>query len=219
MVSNEHVMYQHYAGEFTTTFGIDYKAWEEQYLKVAGSAGIYPDVGYLLFALAAACSGGVILEFGSGLSTVVLAHAAAHSGASLSTLESEPKWADVVNQVLATYGIMPTVLCGEEQASLEPTPVDFLWVDGPITPGPQLLGRIAACDQYADCIKGATVAFDDAQWMTSDIEAWLRRAGRSANPSTWYNPTGRTDRHVFLSFPDTLQGVAHRELVEKCSVL
>jgi hypothetical protein len=211
---------QQYVGKFTTTFGIDYIDCEDRYLNVAGAAGIYPDVGYLLFAVTAACSGGVILEFGSGLSTVVLARAAERSGAALFTLESDPKWAEVVRCVLATYGIVPAVFCGREQESFVPTPVDFLWVDGHIISGmDKLLGRITACEQYADYLKDATIAFDDAQWMPRDIEAWLRRFGRRADSFSWYNPTGRTDRHVFLSFPDTPQGIAHRELVERCKVL
>ncbi len=217
-------VHRRYASAFSVDFGVDYYAAQDKYLDLAPSLGVFPDVGYLLYALASSSSTHNILEFGSGWSTVVLALAATKAGKSLCTLESLPKWANIVRGLLKTYGISPRLYCGADCVSYKPPAnIDLLWVDGPIGPAiptdDKLALRIKACEQYEDYLSGATIAFDDAQWIADDIKALLLRFGRTPTSFCWYNPANRKDRHILLSFPDSPLGLEHRGLVSECALI
>lgn len=211
--------YDQYANAFTVDFGADYKEVERRYLRAAVCAGIFPDVGYLLYALGTTPGTRSILEFGSGLSTVVLALAATKDAVPLVTLESLPKWADLVRGEVRSYGLNSTLYCEEACRTYTPmVPVDFLWVDGQITPSDdETGGRLRACEQYEQYLGEATIAFDDAQWMADRVAALMIQFGRSPASFCWYNPVGRDDRHIFISFSDSPLGERHRAVVQRCA--
>jgi hypothetical protein len=201
--------------------------WNEAHMKLRAcnnEAGIYPDVGYLLFRFANEPSIQTVLEMGSGLSTFILAWTCLQlNSKELVTFESEEKWSKPPLCLLEAYGIDPSFYRVTEN---QPTPVfpegkqwDMAWVDGHVTANTgaaqagAVLNRVDACLYYEDHLKHAILMFDDAQ-RSKDIQGVVPKIGRSLDDTVWFNPSGRMDRHILISFPVSDHPLL--PLVEKC---
>ncbi len=196
--------------------------WDDAIAKLTicgNTTGIYPDVGYLLHRFANDPSVQYVLEFGSGFSTYVLAKTCVKlNDKYIVTLESEKEWADKTRCILGTHGINPDiVLCNEEAPNAFPTAFtadfDLVWIDGPISPE---AGRTDACLQFSENIRDAVLLFDDAQDDYRGIDPCIEELGRSLDNAVWFNPSGRTDRHIRISFPTENHPLL--PLVEECTL-
>jgi len=213
-------MYIKYEQQLKLKHGIDFSLYIKTVRECGNESGIYQDVGLLLSSLVAADSTKFVLEFGSGVSTYVLAAACGKYNKNLLTIEHDSKWYDVTMNGLKKLGISDNLdfVCTESKPSNFPlidTPVSFAWVDGVLSKdiGP-LHGRLVACEYYWDYLKDAVLLFDDAQWHLDPWYEWLRGVGRSEDTRFIFNPTGRGDRHVLVSLPYKYH--PHREVISSC---
>jgi hypothetical protein len=143
----------------------------------------------------------IVLECGSGVSTIVLGRLLASRRGRVVTLEHDRGWARIVRRLVAEDGLEDTVAIVE--AALAPVPVgdlewydlevvtralsglccDLLLVDGPPAwREGQELARLPALPllrQY--CAASATIVLDDAgrQGEREIVRAWEREAGIS----------------------------------------
>ncbi len=132
---------------------------------------------FIAHALAlAALPGEVILECGSGLTTLLLAEVARESGRELVALEHDPDWAERVETALAERGCDPRIVRWARLKSYGdfdwyeidwdwqghlPSPIDLVVCDGP--PGNLCQGRIGLFSVLGQFFaSGATVLLDDA---------------------------------------------------------
>jgi hypothetical protein len=202
-------MYEKYEKQLKQECGINYPEYVRA-LSVAGNTpGVYTDVAYLLYKLAASEHVNSILEFGSGMSTCILAKAAQDTGKEFHAMEHMRKWYDITAKCMDSLGIPLTGYVSTdsdpEKFSVITNPMDLVWIDGPIAHAPHspvnlTICRLGAGDLYKDQIKDAVLLFDDAQVMPN-IHPWLEKFGRDKELCMWFNPTGRIDRHIYISFP------------------
>jgi hypothetical protein len=200
--------YSPYAKKFKDIFGVDYAKMENSYLPIAGTVGVYPDSSFLLYQLATHDTINTIVEFGAGMSTCVLNDACTKAGKQFMSVESSTVWSDNVHKALQLLGSTNRpVISTEETKSLPEllSPLDFLWVDGHIlNVDDRLVGRIDACKHYESNLQETLLVFDDAQWFSEKITDWLSsRPSSGKSTEMWYNPTGRADRHQFISVPES----------------
>jgi predicted O-methyltransferase YrrM len=156
-----------------------------------------PDLLRLLYALVLEVHPQHVVEFGSGVSTAVLAHAAREAQTTVVTsVEHDPKFAkqtldligddaDVVS--MQTAPLVARVRAGRLSPSylVDPSrlastaPADLVLVDGP----PQILGgrggMLPHALEYAQC--GSVVLFDDAdrEEECASLESWKRQLGNA----------------------------------------
>jgi predicted O-methyltransferase YrrM len=196
---------------------INYVAARAEMRRGGSDTGVYPDVCYLLFRFANAPSIQSVLETGSGVSTYILAKTCLQLNTKeILTLESLEKWAELPRRLLEKYEIDPSFHYVTEN---RPLPVfsegkqwDMMWVDGTAN---VTLDRVASCLYYRENLDHAIVLFDDAQlFQDSQIEEIVQGLGRSRSDLVWFNPTGRADRHVLISFPKPNHPLL--SLVEEC---
>lgn len=199
--------YSKYDAQLKAEAGIDFDQYMHAMRKAGNETGIYWDVALLLYRVAAHPSTNKVLEFGSGMSTCVLAKAAADFGKEFHSMEHLEQWYNVTRKCMASLKLeAPGYVCTYSDASkfiqLEGE-VEVAWVDGPIAHDPEnkfTVDRIDCCVWYYEHLKGAVLIFDDAQSMPN-IAPWLRSIGRREECDLWFNPVGRKDRQVFMSFP------------------
>lgn len=195
--------------------------WNDAILKLracGNESGIYPDVAYLLFRMANEPSVSSVLEFGSGLSTYVLAKTCLKlNNKEIRTIESREKWSHPAKCIVKIHGIDLSFYCTSD---VEGVPVfekdkqwDLVWVDGDIS---EELDRVGACYHYASHLENAVLMFDDAQDSYRGIDACIEGLGRSLDNAMWFNPSGRTDRHVRISFPTDNHPLL--KVVEECTL-
>lgn len=197
-----------YVNKFKGVFGVDYEKMENIYLLIAGSVGVYPDSSLLLYQLASHSNIDTIVEFGAGMSTCVLNNACEKKGKKFISIESSTVWSDNVHKALQLMGSKNTPVISTEETKRLPeisNPVDFLWIDGHIlNVDDKLVGRVDACKYYESQLQETILIFDDAQWFSGDILEWLQsRSNYDKSVRLWYNPTGRGDRHQFISVPES----------------
>lgn len=199
--------------------GIDFDKYMVAFREAGNETGIYADVALLLYKLVSSKYVNSVLEFGSGMSTCVLAKAANDYGKEFHAMEHQKKWYDITRKCMSSLGIRaPNYVCTYNESknfSLIADPLDVVWVDGPILHnGPEnSIGRLGACDWYSKYLNDAVIIFDDAQAIPN-IQPWLRSYGRPAELDYWFNPTGRKDRHILISFPTHNHPL--EPLVEQC---
>jgi predicted O-methyltransferase YrrM len=154
-----------------------------------------PDLLRLLHALVRALQPRHVLEFGSGVSTAVLAHAATEIGdCAVTSVDHDPRFfaqttetveADHVSLQLAPLaarvhaGLLGPSYLVDTALFASPRPADLVLVDGP----PQVLGgratMVPVALDYAQC--GSVVLFDDADrdGERHSLESWQRILGEA----------------------------------------
>lgn len=154
-----------------------------------------PDLLRLLYSLVLALRPRHVVEFGSGLSTAVLARAARDSSASVITsIESDPKFAGSTSELVGNDAGAVSLQCAPlvarvhhgwlgpsylvDRSLLASTaPADLVFVDGP----PEILGgrgtMLPQALEYAQC--GSIVLFDDAdrEGERDALASWERLLG------------------------------------------
>jgi predicted O-methyltransferase YrrM len=154
-----------------------------------------PDLLRLLYALVLELRPRHVVEFGSGVSTAVLAHAARDSGVTVVTsIESDPKCAGSTIELIVDDAAAVSVQCAPLVARVQSgclgpaylvdrsllastAPADLVFVDGP----PEVLGgrgtMLPQALEYAQC--GSIVLFDDAdrEGERAALASWERILG------------------------------------------
>ena len=199
-------MYNKYEKALQQEFDFSFNSYAGVVHSNGNEIGIYQDVGLLLSRLSADSHTSFVLEFGSGMSTLVLANVCGKHNKRLITIERLKKWYDISLKNLKDLSLDGNLefVCVEGEESKLPvvdSPVSFVWVDGSISDKRELQGRLGACDYYWEYLKDAVLLFDDAQWEAEPRIEWL--CGKDRREDLWFifNPTGRGDRHVLVSFP------------------
>jgi predicted O-methyltransferase YrrM len=154
-------------------------SWIAQPLVVDGWAAA-PDLLQLLFALVRVARPRHVVEFGSGVSTLVLARAAARCGDCVVTsLDHDPKFAHATTELLASGADahLVTVQCAplvarvragelmpaydvDNECLASPRPADVIFIDGPPAALGGRRGMIYQALEYAQ--SGSIILLDDA---------------------------------------------------------
>jgi hypothetical protein len=114
----------------------------QRIVRAWGNTGWTGDAGFLLeLARTVWQSRGPVLDCGSGLSTVISAIVAAHHGATVWSLEQDPRWFREVRRMLSGLGITNVILW---YAPLRPQG-DYVWYDLEGRNLPARFGTVA-CD-------------------------------------------------------------------------
>lgn len=178
-----------------------------------------PDLLRLLHALVHALQPRHVLEFGSGVSTAVLAHAAAERGdCAVTSVDHDPRFVGATRELVGSAVSLqlaplvarvhagqlgPSYLVDSSQFASS-RPADLVLVDGP----PQVLGgrstMLPAALDYAQC--GSVVLFDDADrdGERDALASWERVLGAAVEV---HRPAGFTRglAAVILVAPRTAQ--------------
>lgn len=196
--------------------------------------GIYEDTMYLLTKLIQAPQIERIVEFGSGLSSLVLAKACEDLGKTFVSFEDTPAWATVADEALVKLNLQTRIVCSQSDPERCPDFGDaqfqLAWVDGSIFGWPndqikvgvadEFIGRNGACLYYRQNLKDAILIFDDAQVLCEGrgIPFLLQKLGRTVEESIWFNPRGREDRHQLISLPENNQEI-YKEIIQGAASL
>lgn len=194
--------------------------------------GIYEDTSYLLTKLIQAPQIERVVEFGSGLSTLILAKACEDLGKVLVSFEDSPEWAPIADAALARLNLQSRVVATHSEPGRCPsfgdTQFQLAWVDGSVfgypdalaggNVDPEFLGRGGACLYYRQNLEDAILVFDDAQGRKARIQAVLPKLGRSFEETLWFNPCGRGDRHQAISLPENNQEI-YKEIIQEVASL
>jgi len=157
-----------------------------------------PDLLRLLYALVTELRPRHVVEFGSGVSTAVLARAARESGGTvISSIESDPKFAGATFELVGDDSAVVSLQCAPlvarvQSGCLGPSylvdhsllastaPADLVFIDGP----PEVLGgrrtMLPQALEYAQC--GSIVLFDDADrdGERGALTSWEQILGNAA---------------------------------------
>lgn len=145
----------------------------EQLFGAWGNAWAVPSAELMTLALLAKKAKRIV-EFGSGLSTIVLA--AANRDAEVHALEDKPEWVDFMRRAVEEAGLTNVTIhaASTEDRSYTvpeglPESFDLAFVDGPVSP----TDRLPIFERFASHIEGAVVVIDDAHEF-EDIVARYR---------------------------------------------
>jgi predicted O-methyltransferase YrrM len=166
-----------------------------------------PDLLRLLYALVGALRPRHVLEFGSGISTAVIASAAGElNDCSVTSIDHDPRFAAATGELLGDLSGTVSLQCVPLVARVRagrlgpsylvdnsllasPRPADLILVDGP----PQVLGgrdtMLPQALEHAQC--GSIILFDDAvrEGERSALTAWEAQLGNAVEV---HRPTGFT---------------------------
>jgi hypothetical protein len=185
--------------------------------------GVHEDNMYLIAKLSTLAEVHNVIEFGSGLSSLMLGQALEGTGVGFVSMEDFPHWADVANDALGRLGVSHRVISTHCDPDLCPSfdhGFEIAFLDGNIfhSPGsgnepglqvgapPELdkkyIGRGGALLYYEEQLKDAVLIWDDAENLVEYIDKYTVLVGRDPAELTWFNPTGRTNRHQRISLPE-----------------
>jgi len=195
-------------------FGIDFP----QMIECLGHpGGIYEDTALLLSLLVSAPQINNVLEIGSGLSTLVLAHMCSNYNKYLVTIEDDPRWAETANASIRALGLDFEVTSNKGKLAYSPDfgdlQFDLAWIDGTVfgkSPGKNVevdykfLGRVGGCNYYAPNLQNAVLIFDDVQTPVIKRDLPLLDGFPEFSPVSpiYFNPKGRSDRHQAIYLPE-----------------
>ncbi|KKN39031.1 hypothetical protein LCGC14_0747550 [marine sediment metagenome] len=201
--------------------------------------GVHGDNMYLIARLTSLPEVSNVLEFGSGLSSLVFGKIKERTGKNMVSLEDHPHWVDVANNALSSLGMEHRVTGTRCDPSLCPDfEEDFqvVFVDGNIFhnfnhdeyPGDQVckpdsvphkyVGRFGACFYYEENLRNAVLIFDDAESLVQDVKKHVVEIGRDPAEIIVFNPTGRSNRHQHISLPEQNKEI-YRQLIEEVANL
>jgi len=213
-------MYHKYDSALINSYGLYFDSLLSIIIKNGNHTGIYPDVALLLYKMFMQAGTQGVLEFGSGMSTLILAHAAKKTGGSLVSIENLPKWFDITSKCLDELGLLgyADLVCTQDDVNNCPVLAKYpavVFVDGIISG--KSVGhygsRLFSCNYYWEQIKDAVLLFDDAQSKTYDLDGWLQDH-RPNSTNVLFNPTGRGDRQVLISC--TSEHGQYLKVIESC---
>jgi hypothetical protein len=215
MVSSIYPRYAKYTDAFTNKFSLDYDGLEGHYLKYSDSVGVYPDVSFLLYSLAAHPGVSTITEFGSGMSSMILSEAAQRFQKSFSSYDVSEYWSETVIESLKERNLpfSGVMSVSKKDSSLEKT--DLLFIDGYLEQPleDKISARLEVAYHYTDSISNSIVMFDDAQWFKDELHTWSASL-KYHTKTVWYNPTERLDRLIYMSIPESKMFCL--ELISEC---
>ena len=213
-------MYKKYEKVLLEECGIDFNRYITVLANNGNTTGVYADVALLLYRLVRFSGTNSVLEFGSGMSTLILSKACMDYGKNLVVGESGRKWYNITKVCLDALSLNSRgFVCTDSDESKFPVldgPVSLVWVDGTVSEvqGPGY-NRLGSCEYYWNSIKGACLLFDDSESAyMSGIKPVLEQNGRSDDSYFLFNPTGRGDRQVLVSVPES--GEQFLDVVKSC---
>ncbi len=168
-----------------------------------------------------------LIEFGSGLSSLVFGHLGVRTSTNVVSMEDWPKWADIANAGLERLGLEHRVIstrCDPDRCPKFDKDFQLVFIDGNIfhsgtakdfanRPGEEWVyspdwvlvkfdGRAGACYYYENNLKNAVLIFDDYEALTPDIKLIVSNLGRNPDEIIRFNPTGRAHNHQAISLPE-----------------
>ncbi len=201
--------------------------------------GVHGDNMYLIGKLATLPEVSNIIEFGSGLSSLVFAKLQESTGKTFVSMEDHPHWAGVANKALkglgSTYEVIST-RCDPSNCPDFEQDFQVAFVDGNIFHHPgggagepgenvgcpesmqKFVGRGGACLYYENVLKNAVLIWDDAEHLEEYTRKIIIELGRDPDELFWFNPTGRDSRHQLISLPEQNKEV-YRQLIEEVASL
>jgi predicted O-methyltransferase YrrM len=202
-------MYSKWEQALSAEARINYNDALAKLIACGNHTGVYPDVCYLLFRLANETSVQNVLEMGSGFSTYVLAKTCIKLNEKhITTFESLEEWSRPTLCLLEKHGIDTDFYHVTEQDSGPPVfddgrQFDLAFVDGHVMQNDMMhMDRADSVLYFRPHLTNAILVFDDAQVPGGHgIPECMEELGRSSDNAVWFNPTGRIDRHQFISFP------------------
>jgi hypothetical protein len=202
--------------------------------------GVHEDNMYLIAKLSSLDEVHNVIEFGSGLSSLVLGKALEGTGVGFVSMEDWPHWADLANASLEKMGVSHRVISTECEPSRCPAfehGFEVAFLDGNIfhpaktaglNPGRQVVppldldnkytGRGGALLYYEEQLKDAVLIWDDAESLVEYIDKFTAMVGRDPAELTWFNPTGRGSRHQRISLPEKNKEI-YREAIRSIETL
>lgn len=198
-------MYNRYEKALLDECGIDFNNYIRVLAGFGNTTGIYADVALLLYKLVKFEGTSSVLEFGSGMSTLIMSKASMDYSKKLVVGESGRKWYNITKSCLDTLGLhSPGYVCTDSEEAKFPKvvgPVSLVWVDGTVceVSGPGY-NRRGSCEYYWENIKDSCILFDDSEsGYMNWIKEFLASKGRSEEGLFLFNPTKRGDRQVLVS--------------------
>lgn len=201
--------------------------------------GVHGDNMYLIARLASLPEVSNIIEFGSGLSSLVFGRIKESTGKNMVSMEDHPHWADVANGALKNMGLEHRVistrcdpeLCPDFGYDFQVAFLDGNIFHGVITneyPGDQVckpdsvdgryVGRHGAAYYYEKNLRNAVLIWDDAEHLVNDIKKAVIELHRSPEEIIVFNPTGRSNRHQHISLPEQHKEI-YRKVIEEVDTL
>lgn len=179
---------------------LDYNLWFKEEFPILQENGLWsilPDTAYFLFQSVLEKKPKHILEYGSGISTAVMAKAISQYGGKVYSLEHELKWLEKTQKDCQDCGVenyevlyAPLVKSGldgiakytiYDPAKIPPNKFEFVFIDGP--PGflpehPGRRGTLYSC--WAYLADQATIILDDADRKGEQeaMKEWLEVFGK-----------------------------------------
>lgn len=220
-----------YASGLANEFGISLNRFREV---LGNPGGVHSDPMLLMCRMISLPIVENVIEFGSGLSTLVFASVCERTNTQLYTFEDWPHWAAVANKALGQLGTEHRVIDTKCQPSNCPDFGDkkfqVAWVDGNVfyrrslnpEPGKYVespvdlprsyTGREGACRYYQSNLQEALLVFDDAE-VYPPYKKIVEEFGRDQADVIWYAPTGRPNRQQVISLPKNVEPV-YREVIQ-----
>ena len=201
--------------------------------------GVHGDNMYLIARLTSLPEVFNVLEFGSGLSSLVFGKIKERTGKNMVSLEDHPHWVDVANNALSSLGLEHRVTgtrCDPDLCPKFSDDFQVVFVDGNIFhnfshdeyPGDQVckpdsvsnkyVGRFGACFYYEENLRNAVLIFDDAEFLVEDVKKHVVEIGRDPAEIIVFNPTGRSNRHQHISLPEQHKEI-YRQVIEELANL
>lgn len=198
--------YNYFNNLYKAESGLDFTNVTQAMQKAGNTPGIYPDVALLLHRCFVTPEVETFFELGSGASTCVLANAAQRLNKEYHAVEHLKNWYDVTCDTLRRLNLPSTgLVCSysKEENFPQPGNIDVIWVDGTLaeTVDSPYKGRLQSCLYYQEQLAQAVYLVDDAQFLVDYMKDWMPKLGRSYEDMEWFNPTGRGDRQVCISYP------------------
>lgn len=211
-------------------FGVDFL----QLRTILGHwGGVHGDNMYLIAKLAALPEVENVIEFGSGMSSLVFGKLQQFTGKNFISMEDHPHWADVINVNLEELGVSHRVIstrcdpnnCPDFDYKFQVAFVDgsIFHVEGTNEPGEQVhcpvefldyTNRGGACFYYQEQLEDAVLIWDDAESLVDYIPSVVSKMGRDPDELFWFNPTGRSNRHQRISLPEKNKEL-YRNVIEQ----
>lgn len=214
-----------YSNALKSEFGIDIKGLQNA---IGHPGGVHSDNMYLIAKLAQLEQVDRLLEFGSGVSSLVFGLLKDRIDVEVYSLEDWPHWTAVANAGLERIGSSHRVHCTRCDPERCPTFTEefqVVFVDGNLFHGPgampepgefvhapesvpgEMYGRGGACFWYQGILENAVLVWDDFEFQEDHVRGITEKLGRDPQALIRFNPTGRFNRHQAISLPEQ-----HREI-------
>ena len=180
--------------------GFDYKNAEMVFAQLGNTPGIYPDVCLLFKKLIEGYSPKLVVEIGSGFSTLIFSYLSKRYGYSFRSYEQDAFYANITDRLLSSFGLADYT----EIISLKPREniigdAELVFIDGHERP----YFLIEKSGWLKNC---KIVIVDDSQapdLSGKTLFSFMESTGRDSFIT--YNGYGRTDRVEFISYRSDLR--------------